>query len=101
MGNIEGNLWTNRYVARMLVVNGAAATEWAMDQALRSEACSAVLGWANPRDPQSLRRLQLAAESSCSLAVLYRPLHILVGTNFSGINVFKNDLAEVIGLTIS
>jgi hypothetical protein len=61
-------------VARMLVVNGAAATEWAMDQALRSEACSAVLGWANPRDPQSLRRLQLAAESSRSLAVLYRPL---------------------------
>ena len=61
-------------VGRMLVVNGAAATEWAMDQALRSEACSAVLGWANPRDPQALRRLQLAAESSRSLAVLYRPL---------------------------
>jgi hypothetical protein len=61
-------------VARMLVVNGAGTTEWAMDQALRSEACSAVLGWANPRDPQSLRRLQLAAEASRSLAVLYRPL---------------------------
>lgn len=61
-------------VARMLMVNGGAATEWAMDQALRSEACSAVLGWANPRDPQALRRLQLAAENSRSLAVLYRPL---------------------------
>ena len=77
-------------VARMLVVNGpgatasaaasatanatANATEWAMDQALRSETCSAVLAWANPRDPQSLRRLQLAAEASRSLAVLYRPL---------------------------
>jgi len=61
-------------VTRMLVVQGAGATEWAMDQALRSEACSAVLGWANPRDPQALRRLQLAAESSRSLAVLYRPL---------------------------
>jgi hypothetical protein len=61
-------------VGRMLVVNGAGTTEWAMDQALRSEACSAVLGWANPRDPQSLRRLQLAAEASRSLAVLYRPL---------------------------
>ena len=33
-----------------------------------------MLGWANPRDPQALRRLQLAAESSRSLAVLYRPL---------------------------
>jgi hypothetical protein len=61
-------------VARVLVVHGAGATEWAMDQALRSEACSAVLGWANPRDPQALRRLQLAAEQSRSLAVLCRPL---------------------------
>ena len=61
-------------VGRMLVVNGAGATEWAMDQALRSESCSAVLGWANPRDPHALRRLQLAAEASHSLAVLYRPL---------------------------
>jgi len=61
-------------LARMLVVHGAGATEWAMDQALRSEACSAVLGWTNPRDPQALRRLQLAAEQSHSLAVLFRPL---------------------------
>jgi hypothetical protein len=61
-------------VGRMLVVNGAGATEWAMDQALRSESCGAVLGWANPRDPHALRRLQLAAEASRSLAVLYRPL---------------------------
>jgi hypothetical protein len=61
-------------VGRMLIVNGAGTTEWAMDQALRSESCSAVLGWANPRDPHALRRLQLAAEASRSLAVLYRPL---------------------------
>ena len=61
-------------LARVLVVHGAGATEWAMVQALRSEACSAVLGWANPRDPHALRRLQLAAEQSRSLAVLFRPL---------------------------
>lgn len=61
-------------VQRMLVVHGGNATEWAMEQALRSEACSAVLGWANPRETQSLRRLQLAAEQSRSLAVLFRPL---------------------------
>jgi hypothetical protein len=61
-------------VGRMLVVNGADATEWAMDQVLRSESCSAVLGWSNPRNPHALRRLQLAAEASRSLAVLYRPL---------------------------
>ncbi len=61
-------------VARLLVVHGAGTTEWAMDQALRSEACSAVLGWAHARMPQALRRLQLAAEQSRSLAVLFRPL---------------------------
>jgi len=86
-------------VARMLVVQAAAATAWAMDQALRAEACSAVLGWADPRDPQALRRLQLAAEASCSLAVLYRPLQAgltpspavlrlaLLGTNGDGLQV--------------
>lgn len=61
-------------VGRVLVVDGAGATPWAMTVALRSEACSAVLGWANPREPQALRRLQLAAEQSGSLAVLFRPL---------------------------
>ena len=63
-------------LARVLVVQAAGATEWAMDQALRSEACSAVLGWVHAsRDAQALRRLQLAAEQSRSLAVLFRPLH--------------------------
>ena len=61
-------------LSRILVVRAGPATEWAMDQALRSEACSAVLGWANPSHPQALRRLQLAAEQSRSLAFLFRPL---------------------------
>ncbi|MDQ1242703.1 MAG: hypothetical protein QG586_2062 [Pseudomonadota bacterium] len=58
---------------RVLVIRGQAA-EWAMEQALRSGACSAVLGWAVCRDRQSLRRLQLAAEQSRCLAVLFRRL---------------------------
>jgi len=61
-------------VRRVLVVCAAAPVEWAMEQALRSEACSAVLGWANPRDMTVLRRLQLAAEQSRCLAVLFRPV---------------------------
>jgi hypothetical protein len=63
-------------VARVLIVHAAGATEWSMDQALRSEACSAVLGWVDhaSHHPQALRRLQLAAEQSRSLAVLFRPL---------------------------
>jgi cell division inhibitor SulA len=57
----------------VLVIRGQAA-EWAMEQTLRSGACSAVLGWAACRDRQSLRRLQLAAEQSRCLAVLFRRL---------------------------
>jgi protein ImuA len=60
-------------VHRMLVVCATPA-EWAMEQALRSGACSAVLGWAACRDRQSLRRLQLAAEQANCLAVLFRAL---------------------------
>jgi hypothetical protein len=60
-------------VGRVLVVRAPPA-EWAMEQALRSGACSAVLGWAACRDRQSLRRLQLAAEQSGCLAVLFRRL---------------------------
>lgn len=60
-------------VQRVLVVRSANPAEWAMEQALRSEACSAVLGWAAPRDLHSLRRLQLAAEQARCLAVLFRP----------------------------
>jgi hypothetical protein len=60
-------------VHRVLVVRATPA-EWAMEQALRSGACSAVLGWAACRDRQSLRRLQLAAEQSCCFTVLFRAL---------------------------
>ena len=46
---------------------------WAAEQALRSAACGGVLAW--PRDIRytQLRRLQLAAEDSRCLAVLFRP----------------------------
>jgi hypothetical protein len=60
-------------VSRILVVRAPPA-EWAMEQVLRSGACRAVLGWAPCRNGQSLRRLQLAAEQSRCLAVLFRSL---------------------------
>lgn len=60
-------------VRRLLLVSAQPA-EWAMEQALRSGACRAVLGWAAFRDHQGLRRLQLAAEQSRSMAVLFRRL---------------------------
>ena len=59
-------------VSRVLVVHAVTSAEWAMEQAVRSGSCGAVLGWAPCRERQALRRLQLAAEHSNSLAVLFR-----------------------------
>jgi hypothetical protein len=48
--------------------------QWAAEQMLRSGAVGAVLMWSRIHADSDLRRLQLAAESSQSLAFLYRPL---------------------------
>jgi len=50
-------------------------TLWAMEQALRSRACAAALGWVDAADGNALRRLKLAAEEGGSLGFLFRPLH--------------------------
>jgi hypothetical protein len=60
-------------LGRLLIVR-AQSPEWAMEQALRSGACSAVIGWAAFRDRQGLRRLQLASEHSRRMVVLFRNL---------------------------
>jgi cell division inhibitor SulA/protein ImuA len=48
-------------------------TLWAMEQALRSGACAAVLGWADRVGGQMLRRLKLAVSEGGSFGVLFRP----------------------------
>lgn len=61
--------------ARMLVIRPRAGVDrlWAMEQALRSGACAAVLGWTGEaRDPM-LRRLKLAAEEGRTPGFLLRP----------------------------
>ena len=58
-------------VERVLVVRSGPAA-WVMEQALRSGSCSAVLGWVDGIDMSGLRRLQLAAEQTGCLAVLFR-----------------------------
>ena len=52
----------------MLVIRPRAGLDmlWAMEQALRSGACGAVLGWTGAADDQALRRLKLAAEEGRS-----------------------------------
>jgi len=59
---------------RLLVVRPgtAAGGLWAVEQALRSGSCSAVLAWPAAIEPTALRRLQLAAEAGAALAFLFR-----------------------------
>ena len=45
---------------------------WAGEQALRSGSCGAVMLWLNRVQERALRRLQLAAERSGALAMLFR-----------------------------
>lgn len=59
-----------------LVVRPASSEDalWSADQALRSGACGAALFWLPGKtDYAWLRRLQMAAESGRTLAVLFRP----------------------------
>jgi cell division inhibitor SulA/protein ImuA len=60
--------------ARMLVIRPRAGIDrlWAMEQALRSGACAAVLGWVGPAHDTALRRLKLAAEEGATPAFLLR-----------------------------
>lgn len=46
---------------------------WSMEQCLRSGCCGAVVSWLTHGDYRQLRRLQLAAASGDTCAVLYRP----------------------------
>ena len=50
----------------------AAGGLWAVEQALRSGACSAVLAWPAAVEHTALRRLQLAAEAGAALAFVFR-----------------------------
>lgn len=64
-------------LSRLLVVRpqGQMDTLWAMEQALRSGTCAAVVAWAEVSDERVLRRLQLAAEAGSCWAALCRPAH--------------------------
>lgn len=59
-------------LARLVVVKAGDASAWAAEQGLRSGACAAVLTWGGRWEISSLRRLQLAAETGGSLALLFR-----------------------------
>lgn len=62
-------------LSRLLLIHpGEASADalWAVEQALRSGTCGAVLAWPQRVDMGSLRRLQLAADAGGSLGLLFR-----------------------------
>ena len=62
-------------LARIKVIQCAQPADamWAVEQGLRSGACSAVLCWAQQLNDRCFRRLQLAATAGDSWCVLFRP----------------------------
>lgn len=62
-------------LAQLLIVSPESSADalWAMEQALQSNTCAAVLCWIDSIGRQSVRRLQLAAEESGSRGFLLRP----------------------------
>jgi hypothetical protein len=61
-------------LSRLLLVRAPGTDErlWAYEQALRARGCGAVLAWLNPVHERAVKRLQLAAEASGALALLFR-----------------------------
>ena len=61
-------------LARVMIVRVRSSREtlWAIEQALQSGACGAVLGWPEKATFAQLRRLQIAAEGSPALAFIFR-----------------------------
>lgn len=60
-------------LARVVIVRAGdgADTLWAMEQALGSGSCGAVIGWPSFVNERSLRRLQLAAETGRALGLYF------------------------------
>lgn len=63
--NVKSLLWVHARPHR--------DTLWALEQALRSGTCAAVLGWLPRVEPVALRRLQLAAEAGDTWGLIFRP----------------------------
>jgi hypothetical protein len=86
-------------LARVLVVRARAPKDalWALEQALASNACGAVLGWARRTAYPELRRLALAAAGSRALAFLFRQPEAARETTPAALRLrlesFKGDLA--------
>ena len=73
---------------------------WALEQALGSGACDAVLGWVRQVKPRDIRRLQLAAERGRALGVLFRPRRAAREASAAVLRLSVEPLAAGVRLTI-
>jgi len=76
-------------LARLVIVRTRTDREtlWALEQALASRTCGAVLAWPSAVKYPELRRLQLAAEGSRALAVLFRPQQAAVESSPAALRI--------------
>jgi cell division inhibitor SulA/protein ImuA len=90
-------------LSRLLVVHSKRDidTLWAVEQALHSRSCAAVLGWSAILDEGALRRLQLAAEASGCWAVLLRPARLQATRSPAPVRIrLQRESARRLGLDI-
>jgi len=76
-------------LSRVLLVHPKKPGEgiWAMEQALRSGTCAAVLAWIEHVDERHQRRLQLAAEEGACWGILFRSMKYRTQTSTAALRM--------------
>jgi hypothetical protein len=89
-------------ISRLLVIHADKQTDalWAMEQALDSSACVAVLAWLTTLNNRSMRRLQLAAEAGLCWAVVFRHARFINAASHAALRISLQPEAEQLRLDI-
>jgi len=89
-------------LSRVLVVHPDSEGDalWAVEQALRTGTCSAVLAWVKQADERSLRRLQLAAEAGNSCGILFRTESSIVPASPAALRLRVQAHPEGVGVQV-
>jgi cell division inhibitor SulA/protein ImuA len=66
-------------LSRLILIRASKTEErfWACEQALRHQGCGAVLAWVDHAPERAFKRLQLAAEASSAVALLFRSARVI------------------------
>lgn len=81
---------------QLWVVEACSAADrvWSLEQLLRSPGCGAALGWCTSLDERSQRRLQLAAEHSGAVALVFRPANALRQNSIAALRLQLSSCAD-------